>query len=59
MRDFVLLNAGAAMIVAGLAENLAEGVALAARAIDTGAAIETLERYVRLTRSFDDADDGH
>ena len=58
MRDFVLLNAGAALVVAGLAGNLREGAALAARTIDEGRAIETLERYVRLTRSFDDADHG-
>jgi anthranilate phosphoribosyltransferase len=58
MRDFVLLNAGAAIQVAGLAESLREGAELAAAAIDGGAAIDTLERYVRLTRSFDDADDG-
>ena len=58
MRDFVLLNTGAALVVAGLAGNLREGAALAARTIDDGRAIETLERYVRLTRSFDDADHG-
>jgi anthranilate phosphoribosyltransferase len=53
MRDFVLLNAGAAIVVAGLAESVREGVELAARTIDSGAAIETLDRYVRLTKSFD------
>jgi anthranilate phosphoribosyltransferase len=58
MRDFVLLNAGAALMVAGMAETLREGADLAARTIDSGAAIGTLERYVRLTRSFDDADNG-
>jgi anthranilate phosphoribosyltransferase len=41
MRDFVLLNAGAALVVAGLAENLREGVRLAARTIDEGAAINS------------------
>ncbi|MGH2588411.1 MAG: anthranilate phosphoribosyltransferase, partial [Dehalococcoidia bacterium] len=58
MRDFVLLNASAALVVAGLAENLHDGATLAAKTIDSGAAIDTLERYVRLTRSFDDADNG-
>ena len=54
MRDFVLLNAAAALVVAGLAEDLRDGARLAARTIDEGAAINTLEHYVRLTRSFDD-----
>ena len=36
-RDIVLLNAAAVLITAGLANDLPAGVALAARAIDTGA----------------------
>ncbi len=43
-RDVVLLNAGAALEVAGRAASLGEGVALAARTIDTGAAADRLER---------------
>lgn len=42
-RDIVLLNAGAAIYVYGLAENLSEGIALAARSIDTGAALAKLD----------------
>ena len=42
-RDIILLNASAALIVAGLAADLPEGMALAARAIDSGAAHERLE----------------
>jgi anthranilate phosphoribosyltransferase len=42
-RDTVLLNAAAALIVAGRAETLREGVAIAARAIDTGAARAALD----------------
>lgn len=45
-RTAVLLNAGAACVVAGLATDLREGVALAARAIDRGAAAATLARWV-------------
>jgi anthranilate phosphoribosyltransferase len=52
MRDFVLLNAAAALMVAGLAPDLKQGVERAARTIDSGAAIDTLERYVRLTQTF-------
>lgn len=43
-RDVVLLNAAAALIVAGRAETLREGAAIAARAIDDGAAMGVLTR---------------
>ncbi len=42
-RDIILLNAAAALTVAGLAGELGEGLTLAARAIDSGAAYERLE----------------
>ncbi|MEJ0012882.1 MAG: anthranilate phosphoribosyltransferase [Bauldia sp.] len=45
-RDTVLLNAGAALVVAGLARNLAEGAELAAATIDAGKATERLDRLV-------------
>nr|WP_284030540.1 anthranilate phosphoribosyltransferase [Halobaculum sp. DT31] len=41
-RDVILANAGAAVYVAGLADDLAEGVDVAANAIDEGAAAEKL-----------------
>ena len=50
-RDVVLLNAGAALEVAGSAADLAEGVAMAADAIDTGAATATLEAWVTASRN--------
>jgi len=43
-RDCVLLNAAAALIVAGRAQTLPEGVALAARSVDTGAAMGVLRK---------------
>jgi anthranilate phosphoribosyltransferase len=43
-RDVVLLNAAAALIVAGRAHDLREGAAMAARAIDEGAALGVLKR---------------
>ncbi|MHB1256564.1 MAG: anthranilate phosphoribosyltransferase [Dethiobacteraceae bacterium] len=41
-QDVVLLNAGAALYVGGMAENIKEGVVLAQHAISTGAALEKL-----------------
>jgi len=49
-RDVVLLNAGAALIVAGKADDLRRGAALAAAAIDDGRARAALEALVRLSR---------
>jgi len=46
-RDTVLLNAAAALIVAGRAGDLREGASLAAYAIDGGAALHALERARR------------
>ena len=43
-RDVVALNAGAALVVAGRAETLRDGVALALDTISGGAALERLER---------------
>ncbi len=42
-RDVVLLNAGAAIYLAGRASSLEEGVGLAAESIDSGAALEKLQ----------------
>jgi anthranilate phosphoribosyltransferase len=48
-RDVVLLNAGAAILVGGAAEDLAQGVARAREAIASGAAREVLSRLVAVT----------
>ena len=45
-RDVVLLNAGAALFVAGRAESVPAGVKLAGAAVDSGAARATLDRMV-------------
>jgi anthranilate phosphoribosyltransferase len=45
-RDIVLLNAGAALWVAGAADGLRPGMALAAESIDSGAASSVLESLV-------------
>jgi anthranilate phosphoribosyltransferase len=49
-RDVVLLNAGAALEVAGFAASLEEGMATAARAIDDGHALATLVRWAEASR---------
>ncbi|MCB1484653.1 MAG: anthranilate phosphoribosyltransferase [Hyphomicrobiaceae bacterium] len=48
-RDIVLLNTAAALIVAGKAVSLEDGVRLAASAIDSGAAAQALDKLVAVT----------
>jgi anthranilate phosphoribosyltransferase len=50
-RDVVLLNAGAALEVAGAAGSLGDGIGLAAAAIDDGRAASLLERWVEVSRA--------
>ncbi len=48
-RDTVLMNAGAGLVVAGTASDLADGVRQAADAIDDGRAVAVLERLVEVS----------
>ena len=48
-RNAVLMNAGAALYIGGKAETLKDGVALAAKLIDSGKALETLNRLVEIS----------
>lgn len=50
-RDIVVLNAAAALVVAGKAKNLADGAERAAAAIDSGAARKALDDLVRITNA--------
>jgi len=50
-RSLAVLNAGAAIYVAGRADTLAEGVRVAERAVDAGEAQGVLERWVEATAS--------
>jgi anthranilate phosphoribosyltransferase len=54
-RDVVLLNAGAALFIAGAAASVAEGILLASRAIDRGDAKRTLERLVSISTAEESA----
>ena len=49
IRDVVLLNAGAALVVAGRARDHREGLDIAARSIDSGKAAAALARMVAIT----------
>lgn len=49
-RDIILANAGGAIYVAGRAGSVEEGVRYAAESIESGAAQEALDRFVRATR---------
>jgi anthranilate phosphoribosyltransferase len=49
-RDIVSLNAGAALLAAGLAEDLPGGLTAAREAIDSGAAVAALARLVEVSQ---------
>jgi anthranilate phosphoribosyltransferase len=51
-RDIVLINAGAAIYTAGVAETLRDGIKAAAAAIDSGAAGSKLDELVQLSRTL-------
>lgn len=48
-RDVVLMNAAAALVAAGKSGHLRDGVALAAKSIDSGSAARKLDELVRFT----------
>lgn len=48
-RDIVLLNSAAALVVAGKADGLADGIEKAAASIDSGRAARALDRLVAIT----------
>jgi anthranilate phosphoribosyltransferase len=54
-RDIVVLNAGAALVVAGVAGSLDAGLDLAGAAIDDGRAADALERLCRVSQESVDA----
>jgi len=49
LRDFALINAGAALVAWGAAAHIAEGVQLASKSIDAGAASAKLDAFVQAT----------
>ena len=55
-RDLAVLNAAAALMVAGIADDLAAGVEVAGAALDNGAAERALEALVRISCAARDAE---
>ena len=48
-RNAVLMNAGAALYIGGKADSMKDGIVLAAEIIDSGKALETLNRLVEVS----------
>ena len=50
-RNAVLLNAGAALYIDGKAGTMEDGIKLAGELIDSGKAMETLEKFIAVSNS--------
>ena len=48
-REAVLMNAGASLYIGGKADSFADGIKLAAELIDSGKALETLEKFIEVS----------
>ncbi len=48
-RDAILMNAGAALYIGGIADTLADGVKKAGEILDSGKAMETLEKLIEVS----------
>ena len=48
-RNAVLMNAGASLYIGGKADSIKDGIALAAGIIDSGKALETLQKFVEVS----------
>ena len=51
-RDIVLLNAGAAIMAAGKASSIADGVVMARDSLDSGLALKKLDALIEMSQSF-------
>ncbi|WP_028244049.1 anthranilate phosphoribosyltransferase [Pseudobutyrivibrio ruminis] len=54
-RNAVLLNAGAALYIGGKADSFKDGVKLAEKIIDSGKALETLEKFILVSNEISEA----
>ncbi|MBQ1548187.1 MAG: anthranilate phosphoribosyltransferase [Lachnospiraceae bacterium] len=48
-RDAVLMNAGCALYIGGKADSISDGIKLAAELIDSGKALETLDKFIEVS----------
>ena len=48
-RNAVLMNAGAALTIGGKAESMEEGIGLAAELLDSGKALQVLEKLIEIS----------
>ena len=48
-RNAVLMNVGAALCIGGKADSMKDGIALAAEIIDSGKALETLNKLIEVS----------
>lgn len=53
-RNAVLLNAGAALYIYGKVDSMKDGVALAAKLIDSGKAMETLKKFIEVSNRVEE-----
>ena len=51
-RDVVLLNAAAGLVAGDLVGNLREGVELAEESIDSGRALQKLQKFIQVSQRF-------
>lgn len=52
-RNAVLMNAGAALYIGGKAESMKDGVGLAAELIDSGKALDTLQKFIEVSNQVE------
>ena len=50
-RDTVLMNAGAALVIGGKADSIADGIVKVGEILDSGKAIDTLEKLIKISNS--------
>jgi anthranilate phosphoribosyltransferase len=51
-RDIVLLNAAAVIVAGGKADDIKEGMDVAAESIDSGAALKKIDELAKMSHSF-------
>lgn len=56
-RNAVLMNAGASLYIGGKAESFEKGIELAAELIDSGKALETLEKFIIVSNELTEKDE--